>query len=300
MQDAARLPSASQLNYSGVGKGNDIFSGAGDVEGTDGITGNVALKTMEGLANMLIGAVKTEYTRNLLRPIGALLYWTILRSLRKEFRSAHLLEWCEQSGLVGAEIKSHGSADTISLANAIAVGLVEARDGVPTQIVNLLKAHTPAVAWNSVTALIIKRLMAGPSRLAGNPPSSHSRRRATGLDFSLTMKIRSLIRAALLLAATTNAFAATYTLPVGKDTVIGEVQTVVAAKMKTRCWISAGAKAWAMERSSRPILASCLGAGGGHQVLIPSRHILPTGRAKASSSVFLRTSLVLFSASQSQ
>lgn len=145
VQDAARLLSASSLNYIGFVEGDDIFSGEADVVVTDGFTGNVALKTMEGLANMLIGAIKTEYTRNPLRYVGALASWPVLRSLRKEF-DPRTYNGASMVGLTGVVIKSHGSADAISFANAIAVGLVEARKGVPTQIVNLLKAHTPAVA----------------------------------------------------------------------------------------------------------------------------------------------------------
>lgn len=145
VQDAARLLSASSLNYIGFVEGDDIFSGEVDVVVTDGFTGNVALKTMEGLANMLVGALKTEYTRNPLRYVGALASWPVLRSLRKEF-DPRTYNGASMVGLTGVVIKSHGSADTVSFANAIAVGLVEARKGVPTQIVNLLKAHTPAVA----------------------------------------------------------------------------------------------------------------------------------------------------------
>jgi glycerol-3-phosphate acyltransferase PlsX len=145
VQDAARLLSASTLNYIGFVEGDDIFSGEVDVVVTDGFTGNVALKTMEGLANMLVGALKTEYTRNPLRYVGALASWPVLRSLRKEF-DPRTYNGASMVGLTGVVIKSHGSADTVSFANAIAVGLVEARKGVPTQIVNLLKAHTPAVA----------------------------------------------------------------------------------------------------------------------------------------------------------
>jgi glycerol-3-phosphate acyltransferase PlsX len=145
VQDAARLLSGSQLNYIGFVEGDDIFSGEVDVVVTDGFTGNVALKTMEGLANMLVGALKTEYTRNPLRYLGALASWPVLRSLRKEF-DPRTYNGASMVGLTGVVIKSHGSADTVSFANAIGVGLVEARKGVPTQIVNLLKAQAAAVA----------------------------------------------------------------------------------------------------------------------------------------------------------
>lgn len=145
VQEAARLLSASQLNYIGFVEGDDIFSGEVDVVVTDGFTGNVALKTMEGLANMLVGAVKTEYTRNPLRYIGAVASWPVLRSLRREF-DPRTYNGASMVGLTGVVIKSHGSADTVSFGNAIAVGLIEARKGVPTQIGNLLKTQQAAVA----------------------------------------------------------------------------------------------------------------------------------------------------------
>jgi phosphate acyltransferase len=145
VQDAARLLAASKLNYIGFVEGDDIFSGEADVVVTDGFTGNVALKTMEGLANMLVGALKTEYTRNPMRYVGALASWPVLRSLRKEF-DPRTYNGASMVGLTGVVIKSHGSADTVSFANAIRVGLVEARKGVPTQISNLLKEQAPAVA----------------------------------------------------------------------------------------------------------------------------------------------------------
>lgn len=142
VQEAGRLLSASKLNYVGFVEGDDIFSGEVDVVVTDGFTGNVALKTMEGLANMLVGAVKTEYTRNPLRYLGAAASWPVLRSLRREF-DPRTYNGASMVGLGGVVIKSHGSADVLSFRNAIRVGLIEARKGVPTQIGNLLKAQLP-------------------------------------------------------------------------------------------------------------------------------------------------------------
>jgi glycerol-3-phosphate acyltransferase PlsX len=138
VQDAARLLAASTLNYVGFVEGDDIFSGEVDVVVTDGFTGNVALKTMEGLANMLVGAMKAEYTRNPLRYVGAAASWPVLRSLRREF-DPRTYNGASMVGLSGVVIKSHGSADRMSFGNAIRVGLIEARKGVPTQISNLLR-----------------------------------------------------------------------------------------------------------------------------------------------------------------
>lgn len=142
VQEASRLISGSKLNYVGFVEGNDIFSGEVDVVVTDGFTGNVALKSMEGLVNMLVGALKTEYTRNPLRYIGALASWPVIRSLKREF-DPRSYNGASMVGLTGVVIKSHGSADVVSFGNAIRVALIEAQKGVPTQISDLLRAQTP-------------------------------------------------------------------------------------------------------------------------------------------------------------
>jgi len=141
VQEASQLLSASKLNYIGFVEGNDIFSGEVDVVVTDGFTGNVALKSMEGLVNMLVGALKTEYTRNPLRYLGALASWPVIRSLRREF-DPRTYNGASMVGLAGVVIKSHGSADAVSFGNAIRVALIEAQKGVPTQISDLLRAQS--------------------------------------------------------------------------------------------------------------------------------------------------------------
>ena len=140
VQEAARLLSASTLNYVGFVEGDDIFSGEVDVVVTDGFTGNVALKSIEGLAKMLVGMAKEEYTRNPLRYVGALASWPALRSLRREM-DPRAYNGASMVGLAGVVIKSHGSADALSFRNAIRVAIMEARKGVPTQIANLLAAQ---------------------------------------------------------------------------------------------------------------------------------------------------------------
>jgi len=140
VQEAARLLSASKLNYIGFVEGDDIFSGEVDVIVTDGFTGNVALKSIEGLANMVVSAIKAEYTRNPLRYLGALASWPALRSLRREF-DPRTYNGASMVGLAGVVIKSHGSADVLSFGNAIRVAQIEAQKGVPTQISNLLRAQ---------------------------------------------------------------------------------------------------------------------------------------------------------------
>lgn len=94
------------------------------------------------------------------------------------------------------------------------------------------------------------------------------------------MKIRSLkhvLRAALLLAATTNAFAATYTLPVGKDTVIGDVQKVVALHEDTLLDIGRRYGVGYEEIVAANPGVNAWVPGAGTEVLIPSRYIIPDG-----------------------
>ncbi len=138
VQDAAKLLQRSTLNYIGFVEGNDIFGGDVDVVVTDGFTGNVALKTMEGLARMLGATLKSEYTRTPLRRLSALASMPVLKSLKKRFDPGQH-NGASMVGLNGVVIKSHGSADAASFANAIRVAIVEARKGVPSQVSQLLQ-----------------------------------------------------------------------------------------------------------------------------------------------------------------
>jgi len=140
VQEAAKLLQKSSLNYIGFVEGNDIFSGDVDVVVTDGFTGNVALKTMEGLVSMLSSTLKTEYTRNPLRRFGALASLPVLNAVKRRF-DPRQHNGASMVGLNGVVIKSHGSADAYSFANAIRVAIVEARKGVPSQVGRLLESQ---------------------------------------------------------------------------------------------------------------------------------------------------------------
>ena len=127
----------SALNYVGFVEGDKIFSGVVDVVVTDGFTGNVALKSMEGLAKFITGAMKEEFTRNTVRKIGALAAAPTLKALKARL-DPRVYNGASMVGLQGVVIKSHGGADRVSFANAVRVAVTEARNGVPEQIVELL------------------------------------------------------------------------------------------------------------------------------------------------------------------
>jgi len=127
----------SALNYCGFVEGDKIFSGDIDVVVTDGFTGNVSLKTMEGLARFISGAMKEEFTRSAVRKVGALAATPTLKALKARL-DPRAYNGASMVGLKGVVIKSHGGADRMSFANAVRVAVTEARNGVPDQIVDLL------------------------------------------------------------------------------------------------------------------------------------------------------------------
>ncbi len=137
----------SALNYCGFVEGDKIFSGDIDVVVTDGFTGNVSLKAMEGLARFISGAMKEEFTRSALRKVGALAAAPTLKALKARL-DPRAYNGASMVGLKGVVIKSHGGADRMSFANAVRVAVTEARNGVPDQIVDLL-ARVTATGVNS-------------------------------------------------------------------------------------------------------------------------------------------------------
>lgn len=141
VQAAHRLLGASRLNYVGFVEGDDIFSGEVDVVVTDGFTGNVALKTMEGLARMIGGAVREEFSSGPLRRLMAASAWPALSALRARLDSRRY-NGASMVGLSGIVIKSHGGADEFAFRHAILTAAREAVRGVPSQITAKLAAES--------------------------------------------------------------------------------------------------------------------------------------------------------------
>jgi glycerol-3-phosphate acyltransferase PlsX len=137
IKEAHKRLTGRPLNYVGFVEGTDIFSGDVDVVVTDGFTGNVALKSMEGLARFIGGAMKEEFTRSPLRKLGAVAAKPALDALKTRL-DPRAYNGASMVGLNGVVIKSHGGADRVSFANAVRVALTEARNGVPAQISDLL------------------------------------------------------------------------------------------------------------------------------------------------------------------
>jgi len=129
VKQAADLLRESGLNFYGNIEGTDIYKGTTDVIVCDGFVGNVALKTSEGLAQMLAAYLREEFQRNLFTKITGAVALPVINAFRRRvdhrrYNGASLL------GLKGIVVKSHGSADSFAFRFAIQRAYEEARHDV--------------------------------------------------------------------------------------------------------------------------------------------------------------------------
>jgi glycerol-3-phosphate acyltransferase PlsX len=124
VRSAARVLQTSPLSFRfhGFIEGDDIGRGTVDVVVTDGFTGNIALKTMEGTARVYTQILKETLASSWLARFGALLARPALRNARKRvdprfYNGAMFL------GLNGVCVKSHGGTDALGFANALGVAV---------------------------------------------------------------------------------------------------------------------------------------------------------------------------------
>ncbi|MCX7653487.1 MAG: phosphate acyltransferase PlsX [Fervidobacterium sp.] len=115
-------------------EGNDINLGTVDVVVTDGFSGNIAMKTMEGVAKLISNTIKQEAKKSLDGIIGALIFSRTLRKLKKKldprtYGGSFFL------GVDGVVVKAHGNSDKFAIYNALKV----ASDGVEQGIIDKLK-----------------------------------------------------------------------------------------------------------------------------------------------------------------
>ncbi|MBX3679154.1 phosphate acyltransferase PlsX [Cognatazoarcus halotolerans] len=127
VKEAAELLRQSGLNFFGNVEGTDIYKGTTDVVVCDGFVGNVALKTSEGLAQMLATFLRQEFSRNWLTKLMALVAMPALKRFKhrvdhRRYNGASLL------GLRGVVVKSHGSADAYAFERAVWRAAEEARN----------------------------------------------------------------------------------------------------------------------------------------------------------------------------
>lgn len=139
VKQAGELLLATSMNFIGNVEGNDIFKGTVDVIVCDGFVGNVALKTSEGLAQMMGSFLKKEFTQNWATRLLALAARPLLKRFarrvdHRRYNGAALL------GLRGIVFKSHGSADAYAFRHALERAAEAASRGLNQRISQALLA----------------------------------------------------------------------------------------------------------------------------------------------------------------
>ncbi|MBV6325011.1 phosphate acyltransferase PlsX [Duganella violaceipulchra] len=130
------------LNFYGNVEGNDIFKGTTDIVVCDGFVGNVTLKAVEGVARFFGDTLRTEFKRNLLTMLGALLGRGALKAVKDRFQpSRH--NGASLLGLRGLVFKSHGGADAYSFEWAIRRAYDAAKNDVLGHISEMIAELMP-------------------------------------------------------------------------------------------------------------------------------------------------------------
>jgi glycerol-3-phosphate acyltransferase PlsX len=130
LREASAMLRATNLpgEFQGFIEGDDIAKGTVDVVVTDGFTGNIALKSIEGTAKLYSEFLRQTFLSSILAKLGYLLARPALKSLRarvdpRRYNGAILV------GLNGIVVKSHGGTDAFGFANAIGVAMDMALHG---------------------------------------------------------------------------------------------------------------------------------------------------------------------------
>jgi glycerol-3-phosphate acyltransferase PlsX len=127
------IKECESLNYIGYVEGDHIFEGRSDVVVTDGFTGNVALKSSEGIAKFLMNELKLLSKETMAARILSKVSLPLLKTLHKrmnpdQYNGASLL------GLRSTVVKSHGNASSDACFFAIKQAITEAQQSVPDKI----------------------------------------------------------------------------------------------------------------------------------------------------------------------
>ena len=145
---AAELLKVSGLNFYGNVEGTDIYKGTTDVIVCDGFVGNVALKTSEGVAQLVSSTLKESLRATITRQVGYMLSRSAFTDFKKrldhtEYGGAPLL------GVKGVCIITHGSSNANAIKNALRVAAEFAEREINEKIEKELAALRTPVTVNT-------------------------------------------------------------------------------------------------------------------------------------------------------
>lgn len=126
------------FHYIGYVEGSDLFRGAVDVIATDGFTGNIVLKTCEGIAEGLFGLVKQELERTPLARLGSALVAPALRGLAKRIDYTEI-GGALLAGVTRPAVIAHGRSDANAIASAIRAAAKFAEAKLPDALADAVR-----------------------------------------------------------------------------------------------------------------------------------------------------------------
>ena len=139
VKSAAELIRATDLNFVGNVEGTDVFRGTVDVVVCDGFVGNVALKSAEGIANLMSQMLREEFSRGPLTKMSAAIAYPVLKRFKARMDPAQH-NGATLLGLRGIVVKSHGGADVAGFATAIERAYEEARHDLIAELTERVAA----------------------------------------------------------------------------------------------------------------------------------------------------------------
>ena len=132
-QQAYSLINENVKGFAGNAEGSDIFKGTYDVIVTDGFTGNIVLKTMEGLVSGLFGEIKNIFYASTLNKLAAAVIKKDLTALKNHL-DIEIIGGAPLLGLKAPVVIGHGSSSAVAIANGIRATAAACHQQIPELI----------------------------------------------------------------------------------------------------------------------------------------------------------------------
>ena len=139
-----KLKASEFIKFAGNIEGKEVPNAPCDVLVTDGFTGNVTLKLVEGMAKFLFGTLKDMFTQNMMTKMSYLMMKDQLRQLKHQFDAAEY-GGAPLLGLQKPVIKAHGSSDAKAICNAVRQAEAFVKTGVIEQITAVMQEQKKQV-----------------------------------------------------------------------------------------------------------------------------------------------------------
>ncbi|NBI12333.1 phosphate acyltransferase PlsX [[Haemophilus] felis] len=142
-ETAELLQKNSRLNYIGFVEGNLLLNNVADVIVSDGFVGNVALKTLEGAAKNMMLLLKGDSSPSMFKPLLDYAKKCLFKQSYQRLQTINPDQYNGASllGLRAVVVKSHGSANTLAFANAIASAAQQVQQNMPQKILTGLEQY---------------------------------------------------------------------------------------------------------------------------------------------------------------